>query len=118
VARAAAAITSQGQLLPTRLVTAVHSPTQGWITLPVQSPTLLNLPGMNSVLNSLETRGQRYWKVLASARTWTGTLVWFISGTTNDWQGTPVSLALVLEEYNPNLADRIGQSILQSITAP
>ena len=43
---------------------------------------------------------------------------WYIGGTLSTWQGAPISIAVVLEENNPILAQQIGQSLLEEIVSP
>jgi hypothetical protein len=39
-------------------------------------------------------------------------LTWYVGGTQPGWGGTPLALALVLEENDPQAAQDIGRQIL------
>ena len=43
---------------------------------------------------------------------------WYLGGTLPDWQGTPLAIAVVLEEDNIPLARTIGQELLTRSLQP
>ena len=38
---------------------------------------------------------------------------WWIGGTLPDWPGRPLAVAVILETYDPDLAAKIGLTLLQ-----
>ena len=51
---------------------------------------------------------------VATARTEQGTITWYLAGTLPNWLGSPLSLALVLEEDNPEAAREIGLNVFRT----
>ena len=45
-------------------------------------------------------------------------ITWYLGGSLPNWESTPFVVALVLEEDNPEAAERIGQDILQEAMMP
>jgi hypothetical protein len=39
---------------------------------------------------------------------------WYLAGTLPGWKGSPMVLALLIEEDNPALAARMGQAVMQA----
>ncbi len=115
MALAATTLSNNGIRPPVRLALAVQTPDTGWILLPdgEQTSTLLkNLP--LSALDQLAPSGQPYWQTVALAHANQLTLTWYLAGTLPQGKGTPLTLAIALEEPDPQLAEQIGQSLLQS----
>jgi cell division protein FtsW (lipid II flippase) len=118
ITRAAAAITNGGSLVSPRLVSSIKNPLQGWIVLPVDASIQITLPDIKTLSDQLRQPGSYYWEVLASSQSQQGKLTWFIAGTTPDWQGTPLAVALVLEEDNPSFALSAGEAVLNFVANP
>jgi cell division protein FtsW (lipid II flippase) len=113
VALAAAAYSVNGQRPAPLLAMAVDTPMEGWIVLPVESPT--STYPKNIIENDVQNftiAGTATWQAVGQAQTEEGTITWVISGTVSTWQGTPLTLALVLEEDNPDLARSIASRLL------
>lgn len=56
---------------------------------------------------------QSIWFQMAHARNQDGSpLTWYIGGTTAQWQGTPLAIAIVVEDNRPELVQRIGATLL------
>lgn len=116
---AAATITHQGRKPVPHLATAVLTPHQGWVVLPSQLPIkTLNLTRLNETINALAGAGSLYWSSIALDKTGEDVLTWYIGGSVPRWQGAPLAIALVLEEDNPQLAQAIGQGVLQAAMSP
>jgi hypothetical protein len=47
-----------------------------------------------------------------------GGVTWFVGGSREQWQGSPIVLVIVLEANNPEFANRIGREILAGILVP
>jgi cell division protein FtsW (lipid II flippase) len=119
MALAASALNPQGEIPNPRIATAVNTPTQGWVVLPASPIT--RLPEMRSraaAAKLLQMDGLPAWSVTATSITNRGKIAWFVAGTTSDWRGAPLALALVLEHNDPNGAAKIGSEILKMILMP
>ena len=119
VALASASISNNG-LIPSPLIaSAVNTPEQGWIALASGTATqALPQTNLTSSAQMLNDSSLPVWTSVANARSSQNTITWFIGGTTPDWKGTPLALAIVLEENNPQLAQQIGMALLQAATSP
>lgn len=121
MALAAATISSSGERPAPRLAAAVNTPAAGWVILPpleesiqVFSPTLVD-----AVAESLAAEGLPIWQILATTPNGSlGNITWYIAGTQPSWNGTKLSLAILLEEDNPELAEVIGRAMLQAALQP
>lgn len=55
------------------------------------------------------------WNATASVPTGSGLVHWFIGGTNHEWQGTPMAIAVVIEEGTAKEAADLGKSLLRSV---
>lgn len=116
MALAAATLSADGELPGPGLALAVQTPTQGWVVLPGISPSSALPPqGARQAASMLALSDLPVWRVVASAFREQGQITWCIAGTLPDWRGTPLALALVLEEYNPSLAGQICREMLAGV---
>ena len=120
-ALAAAAISTNGQIPPARLATAVQMPHQGWIILPTTAGPSQALPSAQAIqtARALSIQGTTLWQSLGQAvggenRRYT----WYIGGTLPEWQGSPLAVAILLEEANPSLSESIGRALLNAAQNP
>jgi cell division protein FtsW (lipid II flippase) len=111
----AAAALSQGGIRPApRLAVSINSPIQGWVVLPSGTSTTTNpTAAADAAATMLATTDMPFWEASGAAKSGnTGMLSWYVAGTLPSWQGTPLTLALVLEEDNAPLAQSIGRQII------
>jgi cell division protein FtsW (lipid II flippase) len=111
----AAAALSEGGLRPMpRLAMSVNSPLQGWVILPGSDPVeFLPASGTDSAATMLAADNFPIWEATGGTPpSNSGSVSWYLSGTLPSWQGTPLALALVLEENNPGLAKSIGRQMI------
>jgi hypothetical protein len=117
----AAALSADGNAPPPRLAVAVRTPSGDWDLLPPLDDSLEVIPSANanSVTAQLTIPDSPLWMAVSvsPAGEPDGT-TWFIGGTNTDWQGTPLALALVLEDEAPLQAGEIGLKILNAALAP
>ena len=121
MALAAAALTADGLRPSPLLATAVNTPETGWIVLPGgKNEVQVDRSAANETVQDLSAPDALTWQVTAQA--WTGKnnqrLSWFIGGTLPDWKGTPLALALVLEDTPAEKAQTIGQEYLNKASNP
>lgn len=113
VALAAAAFSTGGQRPAPLLSMAVNTPLEGWVILPVETSSQ-TYPA-NILANSVQNftiPGTATWLTIGQAETETGIITWVMGGTVSSWQGTPLALAMVLEENNPVEAMSIASQVL------
>ncbi len=114
MALAAASISMGGAVPSPQMILAVQTPVEGWVVRPPQPSTpALDTLGAGQAAQMLVHPGSPYWQVVAAAPAQNGRVTWFLGGTLPGAQGTPLALALVLENGDPNLAAKIGQSVLE-----
>lgn len=114
MALAAAALTGNGSRPSPLLATAVLTPNNGWVEFPAGEKPATILAGKTAnAAREFSVKGEPYWQALGSARSDQEELTWYLGGTLSDWQGSPLAIALVLEENNPQLAAQIGQAVLK-----
>ncbi len=121
MALAAAAVSSGGTVPPPRLSIAYNSPVDGWSLLPPTATPreALSRNASLRVSGRLAVAELRIWETTAVSPLGSESgLTWYLAGTTEGWPGTPLALALVVEEINPALAGQIGQMILTAAMAP
>lgn len=117
VSLAAAALSYQGIAPAPRIATAVNTSEQGWVVLPMlaQPREVLQPEAAREAAISYIQTGTPYWLHAGEASRDETTVTWLLAGTLPNWQGTPLALALVLEEDNPRLAESIGESLLNFV---
>ncbi len=119
MALAASALSPAGIIPAPRIAMAVNTPTESWVILPGDQTT--ENPRLESRANAikmLQMENLPAWQVTATAQGDNGKISWFLAGTNADWQGIPLSLAIVLEQDDPETAKLIGDEILQSMLLP
>lgn len=114
---AAAALSYQGIVPTPRIATAVNTPEQGWVVLPAigQTREVFQPEAAQEAVSTYIQQGTPYWSYTGQAQQDTTEVTWLLAGTLPDWQGTPLALALVLEENNPSLAEIISASLLKFV---
>jgi hypothetical protein len=121
IALMAAAITSEGIVPAPRLAVAFRSPTGEWELLPPAGDPYQVLSGMAAAAtsNQLVVPDLPLWMALSvSPSGGEGGLTWFIGGTSLEWQGAPLAIALVLEDRAPAEAREIGLNLLNAALEP
>jgi cell division protein FtsW (lipid II flippase) len=115
MARAAAVLSNNGVLPPLSIANAVLDPAQGWKLLPTGQGRSTVLEGStNAAMEQLILEGDLSWHTVALAHTSEQSLTWYLAGSLPNAQGTPLAMALVLEEDNPQLAQEIGQKVMEA----
>jgi cell division protein FtsI/penicillin-binding protein 2 len=115
MALAAAAISNQGVQPGPLLCLAVETPNQGWVALPHgETRSAFTSAGAALVLDLLSQSGELHWQTLAVAQTADTPITWYLGGTTEKWRGSPVALAVILEQEDPAAAEAIGRTMLNA----
>jgi hypothetical protein len=115
MALAASVLSAGGKLPQPVLASAVQTPNQGWVILPVGPSTqVFSASSAAAAASALAQPGEFFWQTLARTELSTGTLTWYLAGTLPRWQGTPLAVAVIVEEDDLELAQKIGQSLLRT----
>jgi hypothetical protein len=121
VVLAAAPLSAQGNRPAPQIVLAVDKPQSGWMLLPSMDEPLQSLePDVaNTRAEELATPNKNIWQHLSMTSNDGGQpITWYVGGSLPDWDGTPIVIAIVLEEDNPEAAENIGGKILQQAMMP
>ena len=121
MALAAAALTSNGKQPKPIIALSVDLPNQGWSLLNQLSTPVQVLPAdqVINTVDALSVSGFLGWQSVGTALTTTGKpITWYIGGTLPSWQGTPIAITVLLEQNNPALAVKIGQTLITSAQNP
>lgn len=120
VALASASLSNHGMIPAPSIASAVNTPSEGWIILPVLGMPFeaIQPEAADEAAESFIEEGQNYWSHLGRAAENNIPVTWFIGGTPPDWQGTPLVVVVLLEENNPRLALRIGQELILDAMNP
>ena len=112
MAMIAAALSNGGVAPAPRLALAVNTPQSGWVILPaLGEPTEIFTPAeTEKFVAEFSTDERAYWQFLDADEE--GNITWLLAGTPPNWQGTPLALVVLLEEYNPVLAEEIAGALL------
>lgn len=116
LAVAVAAISNHGIAPAPRIATAVNTPEQGWVVLPVlgESFEAIQPAAAHEAALSLIKQGKPYWSHIGQASLDETIVTWLLAGTVPDWRGAPLALVVVLEENNTFLADYIGSALMEA----
>ena len=117
----AASTFSNGGVRPApRIALAVDTPAQGWVVLStLTEPAQVFTPESTvSIIEALTLPDSIQWTLTGAAREKQKTFRWFITGTPTDWQGSPLTLVVLLEEDNRALAAMIAMNLFAEAVSP
>jgi hypothetical protein len=116
MALAFATISNAGVRPAPQIALAVDTPTEGWVILPPLSEPVrvLSPESANAMAQEYNTDNNPYWQILDNAYDKDTIISWYLVGTLPGWQGTPLTLVILLEESNLTAAQYIGQGIIEA----
>ncbi|MFH2104397.1 MAG: FtsW/RodA/SpoVE family cell cycle protein [Chloroflexota bacterium] len=117
----AAATLSQNGAMPRPLIElAVRTPEQGWVVLNnlSESVQVFEPSTARATAEAHAEQGQLSWGWIGSTGQGPFSYTWYLGGTLPDWQGTPLSLVVLLEGEFPGRARVMGIEMLNSILRP
>lgn len=119
MALVAVALSNQGVIPAPRLALAVDTPQSGWVVLPAlgEEKKLFTTAETDQLVATFSRGNTAYWQILSTQED-EENLTWLLAGTPSNWQGTPLALAVLLEENNPELAEEIARELLGSRKSP
>jgi cell division protein FtsI/penicillin-binding protein 2 len=121
MALAASTLSAGGARPAPKLASAVNTPQAGWVVLPPlgNSHRVFSEQMTREVVNRLAIERLPAWQTLAVVpRGPQGSITWYIAGTLPSWDGARLTLVLLMEEGDPDLAEVIGRSVLQAALQP
>lgn len=121
MALAAASLSNGGTRPAPRLAVAVNTPQSGWVILPpLNQPVKVTSPeAAEQASLMLAIAGMPAWQLSAQAEDVEGNAFsWYLTGTQLSWPGAPLSLVVLLEEANADLAREIGEVLLSQAMQP
>ena len=103
-----------------RIALAVDTPTQGWVILPANGDPLKVMEEANAqqAAESLRVADRPFWRFASRSNEKDKFFAWFVAGTLPNWQGTPLTLVVLLEEERPALAKSMGEALLNEALQP
>lgn len=111
---ATSALSNDGNIAEPRIAMAVNTIEQGWVVLPATNqPTqvIQAEAGQEAILSFVKNQNQ-FWSHISQASLDKTVVTWYVAGTQANWQGTPLTLVVVLEENDVALAELIGDSLM------
>ncbi len=116
MALAAATLSDHGLRPAPRIALAVNTPQQGWVILPPLSEPFQALTSefADSQAAQYVAEGQPYWEHASLVKQDKSQINWYLAGTPPDWPGTPLTVVVLLEDGDTNLALKIGSEVLKS----
>ncbi len=120
MAIAASALSNHGMRPAPRIALAVDTPQQGWVILPPMSEPVTAIPASaaDQAAEAFLVQGHAFWEFVGQARQEDVTITWYLGGTLPNWQGTPLTVVVALEEDDPALARLVGRGLLNEAMTP
>jgi hypothetical protein len=118
---AAAALSNGGVRPAPELVMAVETPQAGWVILPaLEKPVQVrDTDEAQAAAESLASEAVSLWESQAVAPNGPDqTVSWYVGGTLPAWKGSPLVVAVLLEENDPAAAQSAGRAVLQVAMRP
>ncbi len=120
IALASAALSNHGVIPAPSIASAVNTPVEGWVVLPVLgTPTrAMQMEMADDASLSFIQKGDNFWSYLGKASEGDTSVTWFLEGTPGNWQGTPFVVVVLIEEDNARLAERVGRELIVDAMSP
>jgi cell division protein FtsW (lipid II flippase) len=120
VALASAALSNHGMIPAPSIASAVNTPTEGWVILPVPGTPFeaIEPEAADEAAEAYIKDGQNFWSHIGRAREGELAVTWMIAGTPPNWQAAPIVVVVLVEEDNIRLAQRIGQELIVDAMNP
>ena len=118
VARASAVFSQSGYLPYPRLAMAVNTPQQGWVVFSALDP-IFAIPqdDSNKTAQIFSRLDFPTWDITSSIKSSNQSINWYVSGTLQNWKGTPLVFVLVLENESSQITRQSGREIMNKLTS-
>jgi hypothetical protein len=116
----AAAVTNGGMQPTPKLVNSYQSDNGAWVAFggDVSAVEVFSTELAFQIRKRFLAESQPIWYLNGHAGLESGeTLTWYIGGTTPEWVGVPLAIAVAIEGSNPALSQQIGRQLL-NLVAP
>lgn len=117
IAYAYSIFSNQGSQTAPQILSAVDTQQEGWVIMEksekFQVVSSEIAQDISLLLDSEEISG---WEISTRAQDVSGYYSWYVAGTPANWNGTPLVIAIVIEEDNAEYLRSVGQQIYESIT--
>jgi hypothetical protein len=114
---AVSALINEAILPGPRIVNAYQSPSLNWTPLQKLStnrPSSLDPRSTTELVEMLQVSQSPFWLVTSVTENEQGEpITWVIGGSTPEWQGQPLAVVVVLEEYNPNFSRQVSTMLIE-----
>ncbi|MBI1795127.1 MAG: FtsW/RodA/SpoVE family cell cycle protein [Chloroflexi bacterium] len=120
MAVAAASLSNSGMRPTPRIALAVNTPQDGWVVLHAfnQPTRIFSADIAKNAASQLSAQDQPYWEWTGFGGPNTEISTWYLGGTMPNWQGTPLTVVVLIEGNYPATAQAIGGQLLQTATNP
>ncbi len=120
MALAAATLSNDGTRPPPRIALAVDTLQQGWVVLPALSEPAEVFTADSARQAALQLAAQNgpYWEWIGRTDPNTEPETWYLAGTAPNWQGTPLSIVVLMEGNYPVTAQDMGEELLEEAVRP
>ncbi len=120
MAIAAASLSNAGTRPAPRIALAVNTPQQSWVVLPELSAPVkvFSTEVVKNITQLLSTQDQPFWEWSGFGGSNTEFSSWYLGGTLPNWQGTPLTIVVLVEGNYPATAQGIGKQLIQTATHP
>ncbi len=118
MALAAAALTGAGLRPAPRLALAVNTVADGWVIFPAlgKPSAVFSADSARRATSALAMDGRPFWEYTSLQNDLS--ISWYLAGTLPNWQGTPLTIVVALEENDPGQARIIGRRVLEKAIQP
>lgn len=119
MALAAATLSREGGRPSPLLAMAVDTPQQGWVILPNDPvKAALSPDGVSRALNLLASPSLPIWETSGFAFNGENQVSWYIAGTLPGWKGTPIAIAVALENQEAASTFNLGHNLFKTTITP
>jgi cell division protein FtsW (lipid II flippase) len=118
IALAAATLSNAGVRPAPSIARLMRIPEGSWQLIPAinQPQQIVNPQSVDRATQILSLPDAQVWQIVSTP--FGQDITWFIGGTSQEWSGLPLAIAVVLEEVNIPLAEEIGQAVLSAAMGP
>jgi cell division protein FtsW (lipid II flippase) len=120
MALAAASLSNAGMRPAPRIAIAVDTPQQGWVVLPALSEPVRVFPAeaVKEAVLQMTVENQPYWEWYGRAGSAEAPITWYLAGTLPGWQGTPLTVVVLIEGDYPSRARNDGRRLILATINP
>jgi hypothetical protein len=120
VALASAALSNHGRIPAPSIASAVNTPMEGWVILPVLGTPFeaIQPEAADEAAKLFVHEGEAFWSHIGRASEDESSVTWMIAGTPPNWGAAPIVVVVLIEQDNIRLAGRIGRELMVDAMSP